>query len=170
MSIFLDVRTVRAPLWGSINQLQELGIITAASISQYALNTGFRVGLYVNQITRFSQGMVTVPHSQHPDQMLRILEVLAQLHQVETIPIVRYIREEASSLPWGSTLVVISAQPDEKLMAALLDLKRVGRSVTLIAVGSEGREVSDSHFPVFRVSDDVAWELVKQIGLKEAQG
>jgi len=170
ISIFLDVRTLRAPLWGSIYQLQELGIITAASISQHALAAGFRVGLYVNQITRFSQGMVTVPHSQHPDQLLRILEVLAQLHQVETIPVVRYIRQEASSLPWGSTLVVISAQPDEKLMATLLDLKRVGRSVALIAVGSEGSEVSAAHIPVFRVSDDVAWELVQQIGLKETPG
>jgi uncharacterized protein (DUF58 family) len=170
ISIFLDVRTLKAPLWGSIYQLQELGIITAASVSQHALKAGFRVGLYVNQITRFSQGMVTVPHSQHPDQLLRILEALAQLHQVETIPVVRYIRQEARGLPWGSTLVVISAQPDEKLLATLLDLKRVGRSVTLIVVGGQAPEVSTGHFPVFHVSDDVAWELVQQIGLKDASG
>jgi uncharacterized protein (DUF58 family) len=170
ISIFLDVRTLKAPLWGSSYQLQELGIITAASVSQHALEAGFRVGLYVNQVTRFSRGMVTVPHSQHPDQLVRILEALAQLHQVETVPIVRYIREEASSLPWGSTLLVISAQPDEQLMAAMLDLKRVGRSVALVAVGSEVEEVSADHFPVFRVSDDVAWALVKEIGLQEVPG
>src|SRR4030042_779477 len=64
ISIFLDVRTLKAPLWGSSYQLQELGIITAASIAQDALKAGFRVGLYVNQITRFSQGMLVVPHSQ----------------------------------------------------------------------------------------------------------
>ncbi|MBN1160837.1 MAG: DUF58 domain-containing protein [Dehalococcoidales bacterium] len=169
VSIFLDVRTLRALLWGSSSQLQELGIITAASVSQYALEAGFRVGLYVNQVTRFSRGMVTVPHSQHPDQMMRILEALAQLHQVETVPIPRYIREEASSLPWGSTLLVISAQPDEKLLAALLDLKRVGRSVALIQVGSEVKEVNADHFPVYRVPDDVAWSLVKEIGLQEVR-
>lgn len=167
ISIFLDVRTLKAPLWGSISQLQELGIITAASLSQHALNNGFRVGLYVNQITRFSQGLVTVPHSQHPDQLLRILEVLAQLHQTETVPIVRHLREQASSLPWGSTLVAISAQPDDDLMAALLDLKRVGRSVALIQIGSEVKELNAAYFPIYRVTDDVAWELVKEIGLKE---
>jgi uncharacterized protein (DUF58 family) len=170
ISVFLDVRTLRAPLWGSSYQLQELGIITAASLAQYALNAGFRVGLYVNQITRFSQGMVMVPPSQHPDQLLRILETLAQLHQVETIPVTRYIRQEVGSLPWGSTMLVISAQPDEKLLATLLDMKRVGRSVTLVVVGSEVPEVNASHFPVFRVPDDVAWELVKEIGLKEEPG
>jgi uncharacterized protein (DUF58 family) len=170
VSIFLDVRTLKAPLWGSSYQLQELGIITAASVSQHALEAGFRVGLYVNQVTRFSRGMVTVPHSQHPDQLVRILEALAQLHQVETISIVRYIRQQASSLPWGSTLLAISAQPDEQLMAALLDLKRVGRSVALVVVGSKVEDVSAVHFPVYHVSDDVAWALVKEIGLQEVKG
>ena len=170
ISVFLDVRTLRAPLWGSSYQLQELGIIAAAAISQHALNTGFRVGLYVNQITRFSQGMITVPPSQHPDQMLRILESLAQLHQVETIPMTRYIREEAAGIPWGSTLVVVSAQPDEKLLATMLDLKRVGRSVTLIVIGGEVKEFDTSHFPVYRVPDDVAVDLVKEIGLKDEPG
>jgi uncharacterized protein (DUF58 family) len=170
ISIFLDARTLRAPLWGSSYQLQELGIITAASLSQHALNAGFRVGLYVNQITRFSHGLVMVPPSQHPDQLLRILESLAQLHQVETVSMVTYLRQEAASLPWGSTLVVISAQPDDKLMATLLDLKRRGRSVTLIVVGSEFPEVNAAHFPVYRIADDVAWELVKEIGLKDEPG
>ena len=98
ISIFLDVRTLKAPLWGSSYQLQELGIIVAASIAEYALNAGFRVGLYVNQVTRFSQGMLTVPPSRHPDQLERILEGLAQLHQVETIPMTRYIRQQTESL------------------------------------------------------------------------
>jgi uncharacterized protein (DUF58 family) len=170
ISIFLDVRTLKEYLWGSVDQLQEMGIIAAASLSQHALNAGFRVGLYVNQMTRFSHGLVTVPPSSHPDQLLRLLEALAQIHQVESIPMTRYIREEAASLPWGSTLVVISAQPDEKLMATLLDIKRVGRSVTLITIGSEVKDVSAAHFPVYRVSDEVAWELIKEIKLDENLG
>jgi uncharacterized protein (DUF58 family) len=167
ISIFLDVRTLRAPLWGSVLQLQELGIMAAASISQQALKDGFRVGLYVNQITRFSPGMITVPHSQHPDQLLHILEALAQLHQVETVPMVRFLRQEASNLPWGSTLLVISAQPVNELLATLLDLKRVGRSVALVQVGGAVPEVSAENLKVYHISDDIAWDLVKQIGLKE---
>jgi uncharacterized protein (DUF58 family) len=167
MSLFLDVRTLKAPLWGSVYQLQELGIIAAASISQYALEEGFRVGLYINQMTRFSQGMLKVPPSQHPDQLMHILKALAQLHQVETIPAARFIRQEAPNLPWGSTVVVISAQTGEDLMATLLDLKRVGRSVALIKVGGEVPETGTGNLTVYHVSDDVAWDLVKQIGLRE---
>jgi uncharacterized protein (DUF58 family) len=172
ISIFLDVRTLKAPLWGSSYQLQELGIITAASISEYTLKAGFRVGLYVNQVTRFSQGMMTVPPSRHPDQLERILEGLAQLHQVETVPMVKYIRQEAKSLPWGSTIVLISAQPDEALVGTLLDLKRVGRSVTLVTIGASQEnldKLNTGRMPVFNVSDEFAWDVVQKIGLNKVE-
>ncbi len=167
LSIFLDVRTLKAPIFGSVLQLQELGIITAASISQYALQAGFRVGLYVNQITRFSKGMVRVPHSQHPDQLLHILEALAQLHQVETIPAGRFIRQEARNLPWGSTLVAISAQASDELMAQLLDIKRLGRNVVLVKIGGELPETGAGNLTVYHINDDVAWDVIQQIGLEE---
>jgi uncharacterized protein (DUF58 family) len=170
ISLFLDVRTLREPLWGSIYQLQELGIITAASLSQEALKAGFRVGLHVNQITRFSQGLLKVPHSGHPDQLRHILEALAQLHQVETVPMARYIRQEAPGLPWGSTLLVVAAQPTDELLAALLDLKRLGRSVALVRIGGpskEGEETSYIDLKVYHVSDAIAWDVIKEIGLME---
>jgi uncharacterized protein (DUF58 family) len=168
ISLFLDVRTLKAPLWGSVYQLQELGIIAAASISQHALKEGFRVGLHVNQITRFSRGMLKVPHSGHPDQLTHILEALAQIHQAETMPMARFIRREAPNLPWGSTLLVIAAQPSEDLLATLLDFKRVGRSVALIKVGGasgEGPELRAGNLDVYHINDDTAWDLVKEIGL-----
>jgi len=116
--------------------------------------------------------MLTVPPGRHPDQLVRILEGLAQLHQVETIPMVNYVRQEIRGLPWGSTLLVISARPDEKLMAALLDLKRVGRSIALVTIGAKDEEledIRDGHIPVFNVSDAVAWNVVQEIGLKESR-
>jgi uncharacterized protein (DUF58 family) len=167
ISLFLDVRTLKAPLWGSISQLQELGIIAAASICQYALKSGFRVGLHVNQITRFSQGMLKVSHSQHPDQLLHILEALAQIHQVETIPAAQYVRQEAPGLPWGSTLLVVSAQPGDDLMATLLDLKRAGRAAALVKVGGDMPDAGTGDLAVYHIKDEVAWDLVKEIGLRE---
>ncbi len=167
ISIFLDVRTVKPPSWGSIYQLRELGIITAASVSQSSLDAGFGIGVYVNQKTSFSQGIIRVPHSRHPDQLLKILEALAQLQKVESISIAEFIHQEVYSLPWGSTLVVISAQPDDNLLATLLDLTRAGRCVVLIIVGGTIPELSNDYFPIYRVTDDIAWDLVKQIELKD---
>jgi uncharacterized protein (DUF58 family) len=170
ISLFLDVRTLKEPFWGSVYQLQELGIITAASISQHALKDGFRIGLNVNQITRFSRGMLKVPHSGHPDQLRHILEALAQIHQSETIGMAQYIRQEASSLPWGSTLLVVAAQPSKDLLAVLLDLMRVGRSVALVKVGGSPQErpvLGAEGLKVYYVNDDAAWDVIKEIGLTE---
>ena len=167
LSIFLDVRTTDIPFWGSVVQLQEVGIMAAAAISQHALDSGFRVGLYANQITRFSEGMVRVPHSRHPEQLTRILEALAQLHQVETTGISRFIRQEVRNLPWGSTLVVITAQANEEIIATLLDLKRVGRSVTLIKIGGKDLKTDTGTLSVYQINDDVAWDVLKEINMVE---
>jgi uncharacterized protein (DUF58 family) len=161
------VRTTDIPFWGSVVQLQEVGIMAAAAISQHALDSGFRVGLYANQITRFSEGMIRVPHSRHPEQLTRILEALAQLHQVEATGISRFIRQEVRNLPWGSTLVVITAQANEELIATLLDLQRVGRSVALIKIGNKAQKVDTGRLPVYQINDDVAWNVLEEINMVE---
>jgi uncharacterized protein (DUF58 family) len=168
LSIFLDVRTLKTGFWGSIIPLLELVIIAAASISKYALEAGYRVGLHVNQLARYSEGTVRVPYSQHPDQLLHILEALAQLHQVEAMPASRLIQQEAGNLPWGSTLLAISAQPTDELLATLLDLKRAGRSVALIKVGGAVPEVAASDLSVYHIRDDVPLDVLEQIGIKSA--
>ncbi|MGD9143271.1 MAG: DUF58 domain-containing protein [Dehalococcoidia bacterium] len=167
ISLFLDVRTTESPYWGSVAQLQELGIIAAASISQYALEAGFRIGLYLNQITRFSEGLARVPHSQHPEQLTRILETLSQIHQVEARPAPRFIRQEARNLPWGSSMVVISAQANEELVNTLLDMKRRGHSVSLIKVGGSVDNIHAPKLPVYHITDETAWDVVKEINLVE---
>ena len=167
ISLFLDVRTTDAPYWGSVAHLQELGIIAAAAISQHALEAGFRIGLYVNQITRFSEGLVRVPHSQHPEQLTRILEMLSQIHQVETRPAPRFIREETRNLPWGSSIVVITAHANEALVNTLLDVKRWGHSVSLIKVGGSVEDIVAPNLPVYHITDETAWNVVKEINLVE---
>ena len=167
IGLFLDVRTTESPYWGSITQLQELAIMATASISQHALNSGFRVGLFLNQITRFSVGMARVAPSQHPEQLTRILEVLAQIHQVETRPISQIIRQEVRNLPWGTSLVVVSAQANPELIGTLLDMKRYGHSVSLIKVGGTTDNIHAPGIPVFHVSDTAGWDIIKEINLVE---
>jgi uncharacterized protein (DUF58 family) len=161
--VFLDVRTMPAPYWGSVKELLELAIVTAASFSREALGKGYRVGLLANQVTRFSREMIKVPHSRHNDQLLHILDALAQLHETETMPMSGFIQQEARNLPWGSTLVVITAQPGKELLEVMLDLKRVGRSLVLIKVGGLVSEFISGEFPVYHVSDPVNRDQIEKI-------
>ena len=167
ISLFLDVRTTETAYWGSVTQLQELGIIAAAAISQHALEAGFRIGLYVNQITRFSEGLVRVPHSQHPEQLTKILETLAQIHQVEARPASLFIRQEARNLPWGSSMVVITAQANKQLVDTLLDMKGRGHNVSLIKVGGSVENIHAPNLPVYHINDETAWDIIQEINLVE---
>jgi uncharacterized protein (DUF58 family) len=169
MGIFLDVRTTEKQYWGhSIPQLLELVVIVAASIASYARTNGYCVGLYSNGNLWFSPELIRIPPSQHPDQMRYILEALAKVQPVEIIPISNMIVDEVRNLPWGSSLVVISAIPSGDLLATLLNMKRAGRKVALIVVGDAGTSISVEGLEVYYVREDVDWRELEsvQIGSK----
>jgi uncharacterized protein (DUF58 family) len=163
IGIFLDVRTTKPPLWGSLPQLFELVIIVAASIANSAMTKGYRVGLYVNQSRWFSQELVRIPPSQHPDQMRYILEALAQVHPTETVPITKLVVSEGRNFFWGSTLVVISAMPTDALLTTLLNMKRAGRKVALVKVGNAGPSISTDGLAVYHVREDIAWRELESV-------
>ena len=79
----------------------------------------------------------------------------------------RFIRREAGRLPMGSTMLVISAQPGEDLLAAMLDMKRKGRSTVLVKVGGQPPGVIADNLATYHVSDDVPWEVLEAINIKE---
>ncbi len=155
MGIFLDVRTTKPAIWGTVPALLELGIITAASISNYALKARYRVGLYANHRKRFPDEPIRLPSSRHADQLLNILEALAQIDIFETVPIAKLVQNESRNLAWGSTIVVITAMPTDTLYATLLNMKRGGRKVALIVVGGSEPSVSKDSLNVYHIQDDV---------------
>jgi uncharacterized protein (DUF58 family) len=165
MGIFLDVRTVQPPSWGLVTQSLELAVMAAASIANHAMSNGYRVGLYANQRRQPSGELVRIPPSQHTDQMVCILEALAQIHSSESIQMPRFVSLESRNLPWGSTLVLITAVPTEPLLVTLLRMKRAGRRVALVLIGGSGTPRLDG-LPVYRISDDVPWREVEAISLQ----
>lgn len=155
MGIFLDVRTIKPPLWGTMPQLLEAAIIVAASISNYAMTEGYRVGLYANQTMRSSNKLISLPPSQHKDQLRYILEALAHVHLHEAMPIEKLVMNETRTLHWGSTIVVISAAPDDSLLSTLIQLKKVGRSVALISIGDSIPPLKQAGITVYNIDDEM---------------
>jgi len=166
MGIFLDVRTMSLPAWGTITQLLELAIIAAASIANHAMAEGYRVGLYINQWKKFSGESIRIPPSQHTDQLMHILEALAEVNtSIETMPVASLALREGRNLPWGSTLVVISAIPTEALLSSLVRMKRAGRSVALIQVGGSELSIRKDGLTVYHIPDDVIWRDLKTFSI-----
>jgi len=161
--IFMDVRTMPLPFWGGVPRLLELVIITAASVANHTITSGHRAGLYVNQKKVFPDEIIRIPPSQHTDQMMHILEALAQVHPSESMPIARFVVNESRNLPWGSTMVVISAIPNDDLLASLYNLRRAGRRVVLVIVGDTAPAVRTDGLTVYHVRDDVIWRDLESV-------
>jgi hypothetical protein len=68
---------------------------------------------------------------------MHILELLAQVTPFATQPIEELLVEQAPNLPWGATLVVVTAVAHDDLLATLLDLASVGRRIVLITLAQE---------------------------------
>ena len=165
IALFLDSRTTQPSIFGSVTELLELAVITAASITNFTISAGYRTGLYVNQQKRFPDEPMRIPPGQHADQMMHILEALAQVTAFETVPIARLIQSESRNLAWGSTIVVVTAVPANDLLSTLYSMRRSGRKVVLITVGKEKPSLPDG-LPVYTVSDSISWRNLDSLPLK----
>jgi len=164
--IFLDVRTAPRAMFGSRPQLLELGVLTTTALANSALEHGYTVGVYVNQTARFSSRLLQVPPSQHPEQLTRILEVMAQVHPAESIPLPRLLQEQSRNFPWGATLLVIAAVPDDETLATLARFQSTGRAVALVKLGRTPGDSRIRGVPTYTVSDEVDWQELDAITIE----
>lgn len=164
VGLFFDVRTTKPPLQAVITERLELGIVAAASLASYALAHGHRVGLYVNQNRRLTRQPIRLPPSQSPDQFRQILEALAGVHSLDSMPISQVVQRESALLGWGTTMVVISAAPTGLLTATLLKMKRAGRRVVLVVIGGE-KPAATGGLSVVHIGDDVKWAETEQLSI-----
>ncbi|MBI4299498.1 MAG: DUF58 domain-containing protein [Chloroflexi bacterium] len=165
LALFLDVRTVEPPYWGKVEQLLETAVIAAASIANHAIENGYRVGLYANETYRSSGRRIALPASDHPEQLQRLLEALAHVQGLPLMSLEQLLAREGRSLPWSTTLTVITAVPVEPLLAALARYRRAGRRVALIVVGPDARRYRLTGISTYRVSDDVYWRELASVRL-----
>ena len=148
--IFLNASTARHIYEGLNLSLLEFLITVAASVATAAAAEGCRVGLYVNE-WRMGDLYMHVPPSARPEQLMLILEALAQDILWGHVPLVSLLNLELLRLPYGSTVVVISALVDEDLLSTLLDIKATGRRVVLLAVGADPPSIQSDALPVYHL-------------------
>jgi len=166
IALFLDVRTTNLTVFGVVPELLELAVVTAASITNYTLSAGYRTGLYVNQKKRFPDEPMRIPPGQHSNQMMHILDALAQVTAFEAMPMTRLLQNESRNLSWGSTIMVLSAYVTEDLLSSLYNMKRSGRKVVLVTIGHQTPVSSTGDLTVFNVSESISWRDIESISLR----
>ncbi len=134
VAIFLNVATF-AEMWqGTDPILLEKAITVAASLTNFAVENRYLVGLYANTSLPNSDQPIRIPPSRNPEQLTLILEALAKVLPFPIAPLENLLAAESGRLPWGATLVIVSAVLSEGLLSTLLKLRDAGQRVTVAAL------------------------------------
>ena len=125
----------------------ELSIVVAASLAAHLVEKRQAVGLITNGRDPLAAPSVmasTLPLRKGRDHLMHLLDLLARVEvaaEADAPPFLEVISRESVGLPWGSTAVLITAQPSDGLFDSLLALRRRGLGVILVMT-SPGRDVS----------------------------
>ncbi len=138
--IFLNVATLERHWLGHIPELMERAVSVAGSLAQVCSDERLPVGLIANGVLPGSDQPLRLLPGRSPGQLVRILELLAAVTPFASSPIENLLLHESPRLPWGATLLVVTAIAHDDLLAALLDLRRAGRKVVLFTLAEQPPE------------------------------
>jgi uncharacterized protein (DUF58 family) len=146
--------------------LVELAIMAAASVASWAAEQGYQVGLSANGFMyRSGPGPARAAPSRDPEQLTNVLEVLARALPFASFPLEELLRRESRELPYGATLVVVTAVLNAPIAAELVALRRAGHRVTLLLVGDGQADVHLPGVPVYPIGGAGAWRELAELAV-----
>jgi len=185
MILFLNVNTQFDTVYGLQPELQELAICAAASVSNWALNEGYAVGLYANTLmfmpeesvyteaepeskeeqelsatvaAQLKRRRIHLPPATSEEQRSRIMDVLARIQPYFGSTLEDIIHAERSRLPAGATIVVITSTINDQLLDTLARLKQSGHAVTILFVGDNPSPTRLAGLSIYPIGGKEAWE------------
>ena len=109
----------------------------AGSLAALAIDLRYPVGVLANGLLTGSDQPLRLLPGRSPDQLVHIMELLALVTPYVITPIEVMLLREVPRLPWGATVVVVTAVVYDKLLAALLEMVRTGRQVLLFTLAEK---------------------------------
>jgi uncharacterized protein (DUF58 family) len=163
LTLFVDLQTSHDP-YGAVSEYLELVISSAASIAVHALDQRQAVGLCVNGGPPETHHWTFIPPGRHPRQGTQILEALAPLEGFRTLPLSQLLVRTMPVLPYGSTVLAITARTTDPVLLSLLALEEAGHPVVLLTVGDR-RPVLPETFTTFHLGGRDAWRHLEALAL-----
>jgi uncharacterized protein (DUF58 family) len=124
-------------------QATELGIVIAASVAVHLVEKRQAVGLFTNgrdPLAKSFNPSPSLPLRKGREHLMNLLDLLACIEvasENETVPFLDLLNRKSQGLPWGSTVVIITAQEAEGLMGTLLALRQRGLAIVLVLTHPE---------------------------------
>jgi uncharacterized protein (DUF58 family) len=118
-------------------QATELGIVVAASLATHLLEKRQAASLACNGLDPLAGDPLAgsfFPLRKGREHLMHLLDLLARVEvapQGQAVPFLQLLRRKSLGLPWGSTVVVITAREVDGLLDTILVLRRRGLAVIL---------------------------------------
>jgi uncharacterized protein (DUF58 family) len=137
MMVCLNVTTF-PDRWQGINpELLERVINISATVIHRAIHDGYSVGLLSNGGMTHSDQPYSLAPGRSPQQLSWLLQALAGVIPISTLSFEKYLLKAMPGLPYGSTMVVISAVHSQLLSETLLRLKHYRGSITYLSLDED---------------------------------
>ncbi len=127
--LVVDCGTTELAWSGIDHELLERAVSVTATMARDTLDTRVPVGLLSNALTVNTGRHIRLMPGRSPDQLAAILELLARLIPYYLLPIERLLERELPTLPFGATLVLVSAAESEELSMTLETIRAHGHKI-----------------------------------------
>jgi uncharacterized protein (DUF58 family) len=137
MVLCLNVSTYPRYWEGVYPALLERLISMAATLVNQAISDGYRVGMISNGCLANSDQPFRIPPGRSPHQLAYLLRALAGVSPVVVSPFENYLLREIPRVPYGATLLILTAVTSPELGEVLLRLKKHERRISLLSLAQE---------------------------------
>jgi uncharacterized protein (DUF58 family) len=137
----VNVHTLDHSWEGYIPQQLERVLSVAASVASHGFEAGYAVGLIANGAYPTSDRPMRIPVGRRSDQLARVLEALAVVGPLTLTPLETVLDRESQSLPYGATIICVSARINDALAASLRHVSEAGHAVTVLSLALDGDDI-----------------------------
>ncbi len=137
MLVCLNAATFPRHWEGVYPELLEYLLQVAASLVYEGMQEGYQVGLISNGTLANADQPFRILPARSTHHLANLLEALAGVTPVVTAPFERFLLREVPRIPYGATLVVVTAVVTPELNETLLRTKKKGRRVMLASLAKE---------------------------------
>lgn len=165
LALFLNINTHEHAWEGYDPDLQEYAITATASLAHWAWEQGQAVGLFANAVMQPGARMIRIRPAGHRDQLTLIFEALARVIPFGRWPLDDTLRHEGLHLPYGTTIVVITALLTESLRRTLLYLHDRGFALALVTLGEADKAPTIPGVKRYHIGSHAEWEALTNLTL-----
>ncbi|MBC7256183.1 MAG: DUF58 domain-containing protein [Chloroflexi bacterium] len=142
LMLAVDVQTLPGAYEYRPNAL-EYTIMAAASLAAHALEERHLVGLCTNSIDAYGHQHLYMPPGRHSQQLQTLLVALASLRPLRGLPFEALLEMMTPQLPFGATVVALTAFLRDEILETLLAVQSAGHPVILLPVGEASPHVPE---------------------------